>query len=65
MDQFLCAMVAQWSYLTSVHGQYGKPLRQALREEWTNGLGAMAGEGVGGAGRFVGGHGRHGDYSRL
>ncbi|OLL71064.1 Enoyl-CoA hydratase [Pseudonocardia sp. Ae168_Ps1] len=51
--------------LQSLHGQYGKPVRQALREEFVSGLAAMADEGVAGAGRFVGGRGRHGDYARI
>jgi enoyl-CoA hydratase len=51
--------------LTSVHGQLGKPLRQALREEYAGALSSMEHEGVAGAGRFVGGKGRHGDYAQI
>lgn len=51
--------------LTSVHRQYGKPMRQALREEFVHGLAAMEHEGVAGASRFVDGRGRHGGYAEI
>ena len=51
--------------LTSVHRQYGKPLRRALREEFVHGLSAMEHEGVYGASRFADGRGRHGDYTAI
>jgi enoyl-CoA hydratase len=51
--------------LASVRRQYGKPLRQALREEFVHGKYAMQHEGVAGASRFTEGKGRHGDYVSI
>jgi enoyl-CoA hydratase len=36
-----------------------------LRQEWTNGVGAVFKEGTGGAARFAGGKGRHGDFAKI
>lgn len=44
---------------------YGLPTRQALRNEWANGVEAHFKEGAAGAGRFSGGRGRHGDFSEI
>ena len=49
----------------SVHRQYGLPLRQAMRQEYENGLHCLKREGVAGAGRFAAGKGRHGDYADI
>lgn len=49
----------------SVYLQHGLPVREALRREWYNGLKALSREGVGGAGRFNDGLGRHGDFSDI
>ena len=49
----------------SVHRQYGLPIRDALRQEYENGLACLENEGVAGAGRFAGGKGRHGDYGNI
>ena len=49
----------------SVYLQHGEPVRDALRQEWYNGLECLVKEGVGGAGRFKGGLGRHGDFSSI
>ena len=51
--------------LTSARGQAGKPERAAMRAEWRGGIGALAREGVAGAGRFAAGRGRHGDYGEI
>ena len=40
-------------------------LGEAMRYEWTNGLPALAAEGVAGAARFASGKGRHGDFGDL
>ncbi|MBW0091213.1 crotonase/enoyl-CoA hydratase family protein [Pseudonocardia sp. KRD-184] len=44
---------------------YGLPVREAMRREWANGVEAHYAEGASGAGRFVGGRGRHGDFSAI
>jgi len=44
---------------------YGKPVREALVNEWNNGLRAIRDEGVFGAGRFKDGAGRHGDFEKI
>ncbi len=49
----------------SVHRQYGLPMRDALRQEYENGLACLKNEGVAGAGRFAAGKGRHGDYADI
>jgi enoyl-CoA hydratase len=49
----------------SAYRQRGASVREAMRFEWRNGLDCLEGEGIGGAGRFAGGRGRHGDFSRL
>ena len=49
----------------SVHRQYGLSIRDALRQEYNNGLSCLGNEGVAGAGRFAGGKGRHGDYGDI
>jgi enoyl-CoA hydratase len=49
----------------SVYLQHGLPVREAMKKEWENGVPVLATEGVGGAGRFAGGVGRHGDFSKL
>jgi len=49
----------------SVHRQWGKPIREAMRDEYWGGQSCLANEGVAGAGRFAGGKGRHGDYSDI
>lgn len=43
----------------------GMPTREALRLEWSNGVEAVAKEGVTGAGRFRDGAGRHGDFAAI
>lgn len=43
----------------------GLPVREALKLEWANGVGAVTTEGAAGAGRFRDGAGRHGDYSKI
>lgn len=43
----------------------GMPIREALKLEWANGMDAIRKEGVAGAGRFSGGAGRHGDFTRI
>lgn len=45
--------------------QHGLPMRTALHQEWRNGLPALHGEGLAGAGRFASGLGRHGDFSEI
>ncbi len=50
---------------SSVHRQYGLPIRAALRQEYDNGLSCLQNEGVAGAGRFAAGKGRHGDYGEI
>jgi enoyl-CoA hydratase len=49
----------------SVYLQHGLEVREALQKEWQNGIGVLDIEGVWGAGRFTGGVGRHGDFSKL
>ena len=49
----------------SVYLQHGLPVREALRREWENGVGVVRSEGIAGAGRFIGGKGRHGGFSDL
>jgi enoyl-CoA hydratase len=49
----------------SVLETYGMPVREALRREWVNGVEAHFKEGATGAGRFAGGLGRHGDFSKI
>ena len=44
---------------------YGLPVRDALRQEWANGVEAVFKEGVGGAARFAAGRGRHGDFAEI
>lgn len=51
--------------LRTVHDSYGMPLRDAMRREWANGVEAHFQEGAAGAGRFAGGLGRSGDFSRI
>ncbi len=49
----------------SVFLQRGLPVRDAMKREWSNGLEALKREGISGAGRFVRGVGRHGDFTKL
>ncbi len=49
----------------SVFLQHGLSVRDAMKGEWDNGIAVLATEGVHGAGRFAGGVGRHGDFSKL
>lgn len=49
----------------SAHRAWGKPIREAMREEYWYGQPCLRNEGVGGAGRFAGGKGRHGDYKNI
>jgi len=49
----------------SVQRQYGLPIRDALRQEYENGLECLRSEGVAGAGRFAAGKGRHGDTADI
>jgi len=49
----------------SVYLQHGLPVRDALRREWYNAVEALKNEGIAGAGRFVSGLGRHGDFSKI
>jgi len=49
----------------SIIETYGKPVREALRIEWENGVKAVALEGTMGAGRFSDGKGRHGDFENI
>lgn len=44
---------------------HGLPLRQAMRNEWANGVEAHFREGAAGAARFSRGRGRHGDFSEI
>jgi enoyl-CoA hydratase len=48
-----------------VRGGWGKPLREALRDEFAGGLDCLEQEGVAGAGRFAAGKGRHGDFGAV
>ncbi|QOT79950.1 crotonase/enoyl-CoA hydratase family protein [Cupriavidus basilensis] len=47
----------------SAYGQWDLPLADALRAEGTNGTPIVFEEGIQGAARFVGGAGRHGNFS--
>lgn len=49
----------------NVYETHGRPMREALRIEWANGLDAHAREGAAGAARFAGGLGRSGDFGRI
>ena len=49
----------------SVVETYGLPVREALRQEWSNGVEAIFKEGASGAARFAAGKGRHGDFARI
>ena len=43
----------------------GMPVREALAFEWQHGVEAARVEGIGGAARFAGGAGRHGDFKEI
>jgi len=49
----------------SVHQAWGMPIREAMRQEYWNGMSCLRNEGVAGAGRFAAGKGRHGDYRDI
>jgi enoyl-CoA hydratase len=49
----------------SVHRAWGKPTREAMREEYWYGQSCLRNEGVAGATRFKDGKGRHGDYKNI
>jgi enoyl-CoA hydratase len=49
----------------SVYRQWGLPLREAMRQEYTFGRDCLRQEGITGAGRFAAGLGRHGDYRDI
>ena len=49
----------------SVYTQEGLSLREAMRQEWNNGVPAFHSEGAAGAARFAAGKGRHGDFDNL
>lgn len=49
----------------SVQREHGLGMADALRAEFEGGLSVLDREGIGGAGRFAGGRGRHGDYDRI
>ena len=49
----------------SVYLQQGLPLREAMQEEWRNGVPVLAAEAVEGARRFASGKGRHGDFGDI
>ncbi len=49
----------------SVYLQEGLPLREAMRQEWFNGLPVFFSEGATGAARFASGRGRHGDFGDI
>jgi enoyl-CoA hydratase len=49
----------------SAIAQHGLPVRAALKQEFNGGLDALSREGLGGAGRFTAGVGRHGDFSEV
>jgi enoyl-CoA hydratase len=49
----------------SVHRAWGKPIREAMREEYNFGQSCLRNEGVAGATRFKDGKGRHGDYRDI
>jgi enoyl-CoA hydratase len=44
---------------------HGKPVREALINEWNNGREALIKDGVAGATRFKDGLGRHGDFTKI
>jgi enoyl-CoA hydratase len=49
----------------SAYETFGMPVREALRREWENGVGAIAREGAAGAARFAAGKGRSGDFGDI
>jgi enoyl-CoA hydratase len=49
---------------SAIRGQ-GKPIREALIDEWYNGRKALIENGIDGAARFKDGLGRHGDFSKI
>jgi len=49
----------------SAHRQHGLSLNEALRREFAGSLPVVRAEAVGGAGRFAGGMGRHGDFGEI
>ncbi|MBM3537601.1 MAG: crotonase/enoyl-CoA hydratase family protein [Alphaproteobacteria bacterium] len=49
----------------SAHRAWGKPTREAMREEYWFGQSCLKNEGVAGATRFTKGKGRHGDYKDI
>lgn len=49
----------------SVIRQHGLPVRDALVQEWRNGLPVLAAEGLAGAARFAEGAGRHGEFDEA
>jgi len=49
----------------SVYAQQGLSIREAMREEWYNGIPAFKAEGAAGAARFASGKGRHGDFGNI
>ncbi len=49
----------------SVYLQHGLPVRDGMRREWYNAADALKNEGIAGAGRFVTGLGRHGDFLKI
>jgi enoyl-CoA hydratase len=49
----------------SAHRAWGKPTREAMREEYWFGQSCLKNEGVSGATRFAKGKGRHGDYKNI
>jgi enoyl-CoA hydratase len=49
----------------SVYLQQGLGMREAMAQEWDNGVPAFAAEGAAGAARFASGKGRHGNFSDL
>jgi enoyl-CoA hydratase len=49
----------------SVHRQWGRPIREAMRDEYWFGQSCLRNEGVAGATRFKKGKGRHGDYRDI
>ncbi|MEM7189107.1 MAG: crotonase/enoyl-CoA hydratase family protein [Pseudomonadota bacterium] len=56
------AMLADRRSIIENHGQ---PIRDALRNEWANGLDSCINQGTEGAGRFAAGKGRSGDFSEI
>ena len=49
----------------SVYRQQSLPLREAMQQEWRNGVPVLAAEAVEGAKRFASGKGRHGDFGNI